>query len=756
MSTNGAAQGAAIGTTISPGWGTAIGAGLGAIGFLDGGDSPTTTSTQGNSAPWRAQQPYLLDIFSEANRLYGQRMPGYGGAYSLPPGYQQALQQAQQTQQAANQGTSTYPGDPSKLDLYSNLQRLEAQYEQSLRSGGNGENGAVGGAGPSPELIAARNAVNADRAAKNNEAGNVQSGDVSNVLDNTVQPVNTIPGSSNQPTYKTQSNGSLNGGRPTQYADAQPTSVAGAKQLTPQAGGGNYQVQGGFGGGMLGGVAGALAGAGTPAQQTTSGSPWSPNFNRVAGFSDYQKSAQQQVGGLYNKNAQSAGSVLDNATKYADPFNMPLFQQAGNAELNRSSLLGAIANNASQTPSYDITSKAGGYIDNAASTAPSFASPDALFSPQMDAINKVNNNQRGDTYAANTAIDRVMSNSQGQPTGPDATSAIQSQLSGAPNMSVWQPIIDSTVTDAANQFNRQIAPAINHGAIGSGNFGSSKYQQAMGLAASESQKNVQRQLAEMGVQIGTDALGRQTQGIGAAQNQQGINNTVSRGANADVMSAAGLGLSQASLNNTIGRGNNSDILQAAGLGGSLTNSWLDNQQRTAGMQLNAGNATGGLQLNQAQLNEGVQGQRQAQLANAASQYGNQFNSIYQPGLGFAANMSNQAPDLLQSTYTPSTMLNAYGGQQQAQNQAMLDQQYQNWQLNQNGPWDMLAKYGSAVQGDYGGLTNSSTVQQTPSNSNSQLLGSLITAYGAYKKNNPETVNNTAYSSYGPYESGYKY
>lgn len=738
MSTSGAAQGAAIGTSVYPGWGTAVGAGLGALGFLDGGDSPTTTSTQGSSAPWRAQQPYLLDIFSEAQRLYGQRMPGYGGAYSLPPGYLQAMQEQQTATDAGNKIPSPTGPTGSLQQQYADA---KAGYEANDPKW---MDNSSGGKHPSQAYLDLetkyRNAANNG----NNDLAALKSGDVSNFVE-----------SGGRPNYQTQGNGSLNGGRPTQYADAQPASVAGAKQLSPQ-GGGDYQVQGGFGGGMLGGVAGALAGGGTPAQQTTSGSPWAPDFNRVAGFSDYQKSAQQQVGGLYNKNAQSAGSVLDNATKYADPFNMPLFQQAGNAELNRSSLLGAIANNASQMPSYDITSKAGSYIDNAASTAPSFASPDALFSPQMDAINKVNNNQRGDTSVANSAIDRVMNNAQGQPTGPDATGAINSQLSGQPNMNVWQPIIDSTVTDAANQFNRQIAPAINHGAIGSGNFGSSKYQQAMGLAASESQKNVQRQLAEMGVQIGTDALGRQTQGIGAAQNQQGINNTVSRGANADVLQAGGLGLSQASLNNTIGRGNNSDILQAAGLGGSLTNSWLDNQQRTAGMQLNAGNATGGLQLNQAQLNEGVQGQRQAQLANAASQYGNQFSSIYQPGLGFAANMSNQAPDLLQSTYTPSTMLNAYGGQQQAQNQAMLDQQYQNWQLNQNGPWDMLAKYGSAVQGDYGGLTNSSTVQQTPSNSNSQLLGSLITAYGAYKKNNPETVNNTAYSSYGPYESGYKY
>lgn len=121
------------------------------------------------------------------------------------------------------------------------------------------------------------------------------------------------------------------------------------------------------------------------------------------------------------------------------------------------------------------------------------------------------------------------------------------------------------------------------------------------------------------------------------------------------------------------------------------------------------------------LYQNMQGTAQDELARGL---GETAGNIY--GQNYANERSNQmrAAALAPSTipmndYAASQLLNV-GNMQDAQQQRNINAQRDRWDFNQNRGWDNLARYGSAVSGQYGGMTS----QQRPysDNSTNAILG----------------------------------
>lgn len=147
--------------------------------------------------------------------------------------------------------------------------------------------------------------------------------------------------------------------------------------------------------------------------------------------------------------------------------------------------------------------------------------------------------------------------------------------------------------------------------------------------------------------------------------------------------------------------------QASGLQAALANQQANLQQNQLAAQYGLAGAQLAQQSQQFGANLGLQG-LQAQLQ-AAGQLGNLGNLLYGQNTGI-----NQAQLLA-------------GAQQQAQNQNILNNAYQNWQNLRNYPIDML-KAASSIASGSPAASSSTTYGQTPSTM-SQLAGTLLGAYG---------------------------
>lgn len=112
----------------------------------------------------------------------------------------------------------------------------------------------------------------------------------------------------------------------------------------------------------------------------------------------------------------------------------------------------------------------------------------------------------------------------------------------------------------------------------------------------------------------------------------------------------------------------------------------------------------------------------AQSANqqAGNVTANIYSNAYGQGLQSLGQSLALAPTVQQLGAAGPEAQSAVGAQQRAYEQALLDQQVQNYQYQQELPYNKLATYLSMIQGNYGGTTTSST----PLGSNNPLLTGL--------------------------------
>ena len=95
-----------------------------------------------------------------------------------------------------------------------------------------------------------------------------------------------------------------------------------------------------------------------------------------------------------------------------------------------------------------------------------------------------------------------------------------------------------------------------------------------------------------------------------------------------------------------------------------------------------------------------------------------YNSAYGQGLDALLRGTALAPQTLQAQQAVPAALSAVGAEQQAYQQAILNEYINRYNYNQTAPWDELAQYSQLVTGGFGGT---STTKQPTAESN-PLLG----------------------------------
>ena len=223
--------------------------------------------------------------------------------------------------------------------------------------------------------------------------------------------------------------------------------------------------------------------------------------------------------------------------------------------------------------------------------------------------------------------------------GANPTQSIQQMLTGRANTSTLDPVVNSALTRMSDNFNTQVLPGIDQGAVAAGQYGGSRQGIAQGLAM----KGLSQSMGDTAANMYNNAYNT------AQQNMYGTANNM-----------AGLGLNNAQANanrdltgQTTNAGNN---LQAG-----LTNA--ANQMQTQQFNANLGlqNNTQAMQLAQQQLANRAQGlsllgqgnqlqdqnySQQMSLLDAPNQYNwnnmNKYASIVTPGAGIGgSSTSNQ-------------------------------------------------------------------------------------------------------------------
>lgn len=112
-----------------------------------------------------------------------------------------------------------------------------------------------------------------------------------------------------------------------------------------------------------------------------------------------------------------------------------------------------------------------------------------------------------------------------------------------------------------------------------------------------------------------------------------------------------------------------------------------------------------------------QSRRLRGLQGMAGAFG-QANNLYQAGIGQLLGGANQGARFGQMqqgmAFDRLNAMNQYGQQQRALQQAMMDQDYNDFMAEQNYGWDQLGRYGNILQGiPYQGTGYQSTAQNNP-------------------------------------------
>lgn len=194
--------------------------------------------------------------------------------------------------------------------------------------------------------------------------------------------------------------------------------------------------------------------------------------------------------------------------------------------------------------------------------------------------------------------------------------SIQQMLSGQANTSALNPVVNNAMRRMGENFNEQVMPSINQGAVAAGQYGGSRQGIAQGLAA----KGLAYSMGDTAANLYNNAFNT------AQSNMYGTANNM-----------AGLGLSNALSNanrDLTARTTNADI------------SFRNNAQEAALAQQQLSNQMQGLNLGQSANQLGDQAyQQQMGLLDTGNQYDwnnlNRYASIIQPGSGIGGATSSQ-------------------------------------------------------------------------------------------------------------------
>ena len=206
-----------------------------------------------------------------------------------------------------------------------------------------------------------------------------------------------------------------------------------------------------------------------------------------------------------------------------------------------------------------------------------------------------------------------------------------------------------------------------------------------------------------------------------------------------------------------GTGRNAQAVKAGAFGGSRQGIMDAEAARNLAIQQGDIQAQG---LNQAFTQAQGQFNTEQQLAEQARQYG---AGLGLQGLQTAIQGAGQLGTLGQQGFTQDMDINKlqaqYGSQQQAMEQAKLDQQYQDFLTQQQYPYQQLGFYtdilGSGLRGASGVTSQASNMYAPPPSTTSQLLGlgtAALGAYGAFGKAEGGTVGYAGGGAVG-YASG---
>lgn len=277
--------------------------------------------------------------------------------------------------------------------------------------------------------------------------------------------------------------------------------------------------------------------------------------------------------------------------------------------------------------------------------------------------------------------------------GADPTQSIQQMLSGRVNTSALDPVVNNAMRRMSDNFNEQVMPGINQGAVAAGQYGGSRQGIAQGLAAK-------------GLAL--------AQGDTAANLYNNAFNTAQSNMYGTANNMAGLGLSNAQ-----GNANRDLAAQTANASNQLAT-----QQFNAGALNNMSQFNAGAQNSASQFNAGQN--LAAQTANAGNTLASQqFNA----NLGLQNN--SQAMALSQQQLANRLQGLNLG---QAGNQ-LTDQAYQQQlgllQAPNSYDWQNLGQYNSLLTG--GAQLGGTQTQSNPYYTNpvGNALGLASSAMGLY-------------------------
>jgi hypothetical protein len=101
---------------------------------------------------------------------------------------------------------------------------------------------------------------------------------------------------------------------------------------------------------------------------------------------------------------------------------------------------------------------------------------------------------------------------------PSPNAAIESMMSGTPNMDVYGPLYDQIAQSASKGFMEEIMPGIRSEAMMYGGYGDPRQTMTTGLAADRANENMLRSMERLTSQAASEALGQRATGAGLAAN----------------------------------------------------------------------------------------------------------------------------------------------------------------------------------------------------------------------------------------------